>query len=404
MFHASHGIKNYSEGVFKMGLDFSKAKPKAEETQTDTVVIPEQEIEAVTSYDIVADRQQMNTELVNSPEVDAIVSTIEIDNLESIVSFGSEAADEISKASDVVLNSMNMSQLDESSQMLVTLSKIMEKFDIDEIKEDPSLFGRIFGNMKKQLEKILAKYHTMGEEVDKVYVQLKKYEDEIKQSNRKLDQMFDANVEYYHQLVKYILAGEQGCRELEEYIEKRKGDMASTGDNSIQFEITNLEQALMMLEQRTQDLRVAENVAMQSIPMIKTMEFTNMNLVRKINSAFIVTLPVFKQALAQAILLKRQKVQAETMAALDQKTNEMLLKNAANTVETSKMAARLSSGSSVKIETLETTWRTIVSGIDETRRIQDDARKKRVEDQARLETIKTEFNKSYHMPNNNKNN
>lgn len=387
-----------------MGLDFSKAKPKTEETQTDTVVIPEQEIEAVTSYDIVADRQQMNTELVNSPEVDAIVSTIEIDNLESIVSFGSEAADEISKASDVVLNSMNMSQLDESSQMLVTLSKIMEKFDIDEIKEDPSLFGRIFGNMKKQLEKILAKYHTMGEEVDKVYVQLKKYEDEIKQSNRKLDQMFDANVEYYHQLVKYILAGEQGCRELEEYIEKRKGDMASTGDNSIQFEITNLEQALMMLEQRTQDLRVAENVAMQSIPMIKTMEFTNMNLVRKINSAFIVTLPVFKQALAQAILLKRQKVQAEAMAALDQKTNEMLLKNAANTVETSKMAARLSSGSSVKIETLETTWRTIVSGIDETRRIQDDARKKRVEDQARLETIKTEFNKSYHMPNNNKNN
>lgn len=387
-----------------MGLDFSKAKPKAEETQTDTVVIPEQEIEAVTSYDIVADRQQMNTELVNSPEVDAIVSTIEIDNLESIVSFGSEAADEISKASDVVLNSMNMSQLDESSQMLVTLSKIMEKFDIDEIKEDPSLFGRIFGNMKKQLEKILAKYHTMGEEVDKVYVQLKKYEDEIKQSNRKLDQMFDANVEYYHQLVKYILAGEQGCRELEEYIEKRKGDMASTGDNSIQFEITNLEQALMMLEQRTQDLRVAENVAMQSIPMIKTMEFTNMNLVRKINSAFIVTLPVFKQALAQAILLKRQKVQAEAMAALDQKTNEMLLKNATNTVETSKMAARLSSGSSVKIETLETTWRTIVSGIDETRRIQDDARKKRVEDQARLETIKTEFNKSYHMPNNNKNN
>ena len=45
----------------------------------------------------------------------------------------------------------------------------------------------------------------------------------------------------------------------------------------------------MMLEQRTQDLRTAENVAMQSIPMIKTMQFSNMNLVRKINSAFIIT-------------------------------------------------------------------------------------------------------------------
>ena len=378
-----------------MGLDFSKAKPKAEETQTDTVVIPEQEIEAVTSYDIVADRQQMNTELVNSPEVDAIVSTIEIDNLESIVSFGSEAADEISKASDVVLNSMNMSQLDESSQMLVTLSKIMEKFDIDEIKEDPSLFGRIFGNMKKQLEKILAKYHTMGEEVDKVYVQLKKYEDEIKQSNRKLDQMFDANVGYYHELVKYILAGEQGCKELENYIAQRQQDYENTADNAIQLEISSLNNALMMLEQRTQDLRTAENIAMQSIPMIKTMEYSNMNLVRKINSAFIVTLPVFKQALAQAIMLKRQKIQAEAMSELDKKTNEMLIKNAKNTVEQSKMTAKLASGSSIKIDTLEKTWRTIVNGIDETRAIQENARKQRIDDAARLDQIKKEFMETY---------
>ncbi len=176
-------------------------------------------------------------------------------------------------------------------------------------------------------------------------------------------------------------------------------DMETTGDTSIQFEITSLEQALMMLEQRTQDLRTAESVAMQSIPMIKTMEFSNMNLVRKINSAFIVTLPVFKQALAQAIMLKRQRIQADAMAALDEKTNEMLIKNAKNTVEQSKMTARLASGSSIKIETLETTWRTIVNGIDETRQIQENSRKKRIEDQARLENIKTEFNKMYHMPN-----
>ena len=128
------------------------------------------------------------------------------------------------------------------------------------------------------------------------------------------------------------------------------------------------------------------------------MEFSNMNLVRKINSAFIVTLPVFKQALAQAIMLKRQKIQAEAMSALDQKTNEMLIKNAQNTVEVSKRTAQMASGSSVQVETLETTWRTIVNGIDETKVIQENARKKRIEDQARLENIKQEFNKMYHMP------
>ncbi len=377
-----------------MGLDFSKTTTQQQMTAPDT----KNEIEVVEKYDIVADRQHMNETLVNSAEVDALVSTIAVNDLETIVSFGAQAAEEISKASDVVLNSMNMSQLDDSSEMLTTLAKIMDKFDIDEIKDNPGLFGKIFGNLRKQLDKILAKYHTMGDEVDKIYVQLKQYESEIKQSNRKLDQMFDANVNYYHELVKYILAGEQGCKEIEAYIAQRQNDMEATGDNSIQFEIQSLQQALMMLEQRTQDLRTAESVAMQSIPMIKTMEFSNMNLVRKINSAFIVTLPVFKQALAQAIMLKRQRIQAEAMSALDEKTNEMLIKNARNTAEQSKMTARLASGSSIKIETLETTWRTIVNGIDETKQIQENARRQRVEDQARLENIKTEFNRMYHMP------
>ena len=384
-----------------MGLDFSKSSSMATPENTQQVQ-KKDEIEVVEQYDIVSDRQQMNTQLVGSQEVDDIVSTIEVNNLETIVSFGSEVAEEISKASDVVLNSMSMSQLDDTSEMLKSLAKIMDKFDIEEIKENPGLLKKLFGNAKKQLDKILEKYHTMGDEIDKIYVQLKGYESEIKQSNRKLNTMFEANVNFYHELVKYILAGEQACKELEAYIAQRKNDMETTGDQSIQFELTSLNQALMMMEQRTQDLRTAENVAMQSIPMIKTMEFSNYNLVRKINSAFIVTLPVFKQALAQAILLKRQKLQAEAMSELDKKTNEMLIKNAQNTVDVSKATARLASGSSIQIETLETTWRTITSGIEETQRIQEDARKKRIEDQARLEAIKQDFNKQYHMPAQNK--
>ncbi|MBQ8967902.1 toxic anion resistance protein [Ruminococcus sp.] len=394
-----------------MGLDFSKASvPQAAAVPTTNdmptmaaaPVQQDTELSVVEKYDIVADREQMTTELVNSPEVDALVSTIELDNLDTIVSFGAEAADEISKASDQVLNSMNMSQIDETSQLMATLANIMSKFDIDEVKDDPSFFQKLFNNARKQLDKILSKYHTMGDEVDKIYVQLRKYEDEIKQSNRKLNTMFEANVGFYHDLVKYILAGEQGCKELENYIAQKQDELAKTGDNSIQFELQTLNQALMMLEQRVQDLRTAENVAMQSIPMLKTMEFSNYNLVRKINSAFIITLPIFKQALAQAILLKRQKIQAESMAALDQKTNEMLIKNAHNTVEQSKMTARLASGSSIQIETLETTWKTIMNGIEETRGIEAEARKKRQEDKVRLEAIKQDFKAHYDVPQKNK--
>lgn len=389
-----------------MGLDFSKVDATSKDIiDVDNTAVKEVEMSEIDSnmeklerYDVATDAQKTREVYVNTEEVDKLVSKIELNNLDSIVYFGSDVTNEIAKASDSVLNSMSISQINDTGKMMKALSKIMDEFDIEEIKDEPGFFGRLFGNAKKQLEKILDKYHTMGDEIDKIYVRLRGYESEITQSNRKLNDMFDANVEFYHELIKYILAGEQACKELQDYIAKRQADLEATGDNSIQFELTTLNQALMMLEQRVQDLRTAESIAMQSIPMIKTMEFSNYNLVRKINSAFIVTLPVFKQALSQAILLKRQKIQAQAMAELDEKTNEMLIKNATNTVETSKMTAQLASGSSIKIETLEKTWETITNGIEETNRIQEEARRTREEDKVRLEQIKKEFNEKYSMP------
>lgn len=336
-------------------------------------------------------RQGYIDDFKKTGELEKYTAKIEVFDPNSIVKFGSEAAEEVSKSADVVLNGMNIDQINNSGKMLEALDKIMGSFDIDEVKEDKGLLGKLFGNAKKKLEKLLSKYNTMGDEIDKIYTQLKVYEGEIEKSNRNLDQMFNSNLEYYHELVKYIAAGEQGCKELHEYIEQKEQELATSNNVDLQFEISNLRQAENMLEQRVMDLKTAESIALQSIPMIKTMEFSNANLTRKINSAFIVTLPVFKQALAQAMMLKRQKIQADSMSALDKRTNELLIKNAQNTVEQSKQITRMTNTSSVQIETLEKTWNTIVSGIDETKRIQEEAKREREEDSKRLDAIKQQY-------------
>lgn len=374
-----------------MAIDFGK-KP---ETAAVVPVAPQSGVmlakEEPKQYDIVADRQQMTRELTHSPEIDRLTSQISIHDSTTIVSFGGETANQIAKVSDSVLRSTNISQLDDSVVMLSALKKIMDSFDMDEIRKEPSKLDKLLFGAKRSLEKIMQKYVTMGDDVDKIYVQLKQYESEITQANRKLEEMFDTNVEYYHTLVKYIIAGEQALEEIDGYILQRKDELNLTGDSSLQFEIQSCEQARDMLETRVQDLRAAESVAMQSIPLIKTMEYSNLNLMRKIDSAFIVTLPIFKQALAQAIMLKRQRIQADALAALDEKTNELLIKNAQNTVEQSKQIARLSSGSSIKVETLETTWQTIMNGIEETKQIQEEARRQRADARARLENMKQQY-------------
>lgn len=153
-----------------MALNFTR--PAQQPVQTTPAST---EVMEVKPYDIAADREQTTKALAHSPEVEALTATIDVNDPNTIVMFGAQSAEEISKASDVVLRSMSMSQIDESSRMLNALAKIMDQFDLDEIRANPSLFGKLFGNLRKQLDKILAKYHTMGDEVDKIYIQLKQF-------------------------------------------------------------------------------------------------------------------------------------------------------------------------------------------------------------------------------------
>lgn len=348
------------------------------------------QVEKAQNFSIADTSKQLKQELVNTQEIEKLVSTININDSNSIVKFGNDVAMEISKASDQVLNSMNMAQINDSGQLLIHLANIMEQFDSKELTDDGK--KTLFGNLKKQLDKILSKYHTMGEDVDKIYVQLKSYETEIEASNVKLESMFNANIQYYKDLLKYIMAGEQACKELDTYVEDYRKKLEGNPDSgAVAMDLQTLEQTRQIMEQRVMDLKIAENVAMQTVPMLKAMQFSNLNLVRKINSAFIITMPIFKQSLAQAVMLKRQRVQAEAMKALDDKTNELLLKNAENTVYQTKLTTQLAMGSSIKVETLEQTWQTIVNGIDETKKLQEEARTKRAEDAIRLQKLKDDY-------------
>ena len=387
-----------------MGLQFTpgaaaaqQASPEIETaavttaTPAVTPAILDAKIEEAKNFNIVVKTDEIKQQLATSKEIDQLVSTINVNDSSTIVKFGAEAADQISQASDQVLNSMSIEQINDTGVMLKNLAAIMDQFDIKEIQDDkPGLFG----NLKKKLEKILNKYDTMGKEIDKIYVQLKQYEVEIEQANTKLGNMYEANLGYYQQLVKYIMAGEQAVKELDQFIEEYKAKVeANPDDGTIRMDLSNLQQMREILDQRVMDLKIAENVALQTVPMLKTMEYSNLNLVRKINSAFIITMPVFKQSLAQAIMLKRQKIQADSLAALDEKTNEMLIKNAQNTVNQSKMVAAMAANSSIKVETLQQTWQTIVNGIDEVQQIQDQAREKRKQDAVALEQIKSDYKK-----------
>ncbi|RXM72146.1 toxic anion resistance protein [Clostridium tetani] len=350
-------------------------------------------INDVPDFNLEKTTNEVTFKLQNSQEILSLSKEIDLKNVDTIMNFGQSASQEISTFADKILHSIETTSVENSGELLTQLNKIMNKFDVQDFKDKkPGFFEKLFKKTKDSIDALLKKYHTMGGEVDKVYIQLKKYEEEINTSNNTLNEMFNKNMDYYEQLEKYILAGNLV---VDNFKNKVLPELQQKAQNSMeqidQINLSNGQQLLEMLEQRVYDLELAKNVSLQTMPQIKLIQRGNYNLVRKINSAFIITIPIFKQSLTQAITLKRQAVQAEAMSALDEKTNELLLRNAQNTAMQSKITAKLASDSSIKIETLEKTWETIIRGIDETKQIQDDVKQKRIEGTQKLHQIQNQF-------------
>ena len=76
---------------------------------------------------------------------------------------------------------------------------------------------------------------------------------------------------------------------------------------------------------------------------------------------------------------------------MDEKTNELLIRNAQNTANQSVNIARMAGGSSIQMETLRTTYETIKKGIEETKQINNQIAEKRKSDSIELEHMKSDM-------------
>lgn len=327
-------------------------------------------------------------------EVQNLARSIDERDQIHILEYGKEPAVQISRFSDQILGNMRTTKLEDSGELLKQLGRIMDKFDPKDFeKNQGGLFGKIFKKGEKLVEKLFGKYQTMGSEIDKIYVEISKYQQEMVNSTNMLEQMYDQNYQYYLTLEKYVVAGEIKAEEIKSNQLPQLESRAASGDQIASMQLDSLKNAIELLEQRIYDLEMAKMVSLQTAPQIRLLQRGNTKLIGKINSAFVTTIPIFKNGLIQAVAAKRQKLVAESMSELDRRTNEMLLRNAQNISQQSADIARLAGGPSIKIETIEETWNIIIKGMQETKAIEEENKRLRVEGTKRLEQLQDNFKK-----------
>lgn len=330
--------------------------------------------------------------LRKEPEVQNLAKSIDERDQIQVLEFGKEPAEQISRFSDQILGNMRTTKVEDSGELLKQLGRIMDKFDPKDFqKSSNGFFSKLFKKGEKVVEKLFGKYQTMGSEIDKVYVEISKYRQEMVDSTNMLENMYEQNYQYYLTLEKYVVAGELKVEELKNHQLPSLEARAASGDQLASMQLDSLRNAIELLEQRIYDLEMAKMVSLQTAPQIRMLQRGNTKLIGKINSAFVTTIPIFKNGLIQAVAAKRQKLVADSMSELDRRTNEMLLRNAQNISQQSTDIARLAGAPSIKIETIEESWNIIIKGMQETKAIEDENKRLREEGTKRLEQLTQNF-------------
>ncbi|OZU88080.1 toxic anion resistance protein [Virgibacillus indicus] len=316
-----------------------------------------------------------------------LADQIDPSDSQSITAYGTEAQSKLLNFSHSMLDHVQNKDVGEIGDILKNLMKKLEQVNPEELQpEKRGIFSRMFGRISSSVNEILSKYQKTGAQIDRVSVKLERSKDALITDNGMLDQMFDKNRDYFDALNIYIAAGEVKLQELETKTIPELKDKAEASQNQMVYqEVNDMLQFAERLDKRMHDLKLSRQITMQSAPQIRLIQNTNQALVEKIQASILTAIPLWKNQVAIALTLLRQRNAVEAQKQVSKTTNDLLLKNAemlkSNTIETVKENER----GLVDIDTLKKTQEHLVSTIEETLRIQTEGREKR--NQAEQELI-----------------
>ena len=364
------------------------------QTELTPQVIDSQEIQK--TNEILKNTEDYQSRLKKLPEVQALTTELDLQDVNTVVTFGQKSAESISTISDKIFNIVKVPTNKDAAEMMTKLANVMNKFDIKELEKiqaEPTkqgLFQKLKQKIVNELEALISKYDNIGKEVDSISQLLRTYENQTKQDNVTLTELCIANQKYFEELERYIAAADLGLNQIAVHREEvvNRTDISEDQKNAHLQQVDMMSQ---MLVQRQYDLLQAETVARMTVPMLQNMQLTNVNLIREINSAFVVGLPIFKQNLAQAILLKRQAITANSMDQFRTAVNTQLAQNAQYVSAQGKVIAESATKGTFDMKTLRQVYETIKKGTQSAQEIMQKQLKENQEHTKELENMKSEI-------------
>ena len=309
----------------------------------------------------------------------ALAKQIDEKNLQAIISYGAAAQKQLGEFSHQMLSHVQAKDTGEIGDILNDLMERLNETDPNDlVAENQGFFQKFFGKIKKSIYEMQAKYQEVGSQVDKIAIRLDHEKNGLLNDNLSLEQLYQRNKDFFDALNIYIAAGEIKLAELQEILIPEALEKARvTGDQMDVQVVNDLEQFLDRLEKRNHDLKLTRQMTIQQAPQIRLIQNTNQALAEKIQSSITTTIPLWKNQIAIAMTLLRQKDAVTAQRQVSETTNQLIQKNSEmlkiSTIET----ARENERGIIDLETLQKTQKDLIETLEETLKIQQEGRARR---------------------------
>ena len=366
-------------------------------TTTEELTIPGssvfEEIVPGVTKDILA-YEQSDTE--NKVQIDKIIAEIDINDSNSIIHFGSKAQEQLTTVSDRMLEGVKNKDLGSAGGDLNSMVATLRGFDVEALdpNKKPGFFAKLFGKAKPIVQ-FLQKYEDVRKQIDSITDKLDTHKTTLLTDITMLDKLYDANLEYFHNLDHYISAGGEKLTQLDEITIPEKVKVTESSEAVIEAqELRDLRSARDDLERRIHDLRLTRQVAMQSLPGIRLVQDNDKGLVNKINSTIVNTIPLWRQQLATAVAIYRSSDAAETLQAATDLTNDLLEANAENLKDANALTREQLERGVFDLESVKKANATLIDTINESLKIADQGKIMRADAVLQLQECETELRKT----------
>jgi uncharacterized protein YaaN involved in tellurite resistance len=327
-----------------------------------------------------------------SAEITKRMNEIDMDNTNSIVSFGSGAQAELQVISQQMLADVRNKDIGPAGDSLRNIVTTIRGFSVSEldVRRKRSWWEKLIGRAAP-FAQFTAKFETVQGQIDKVTEDLLGHEHTLLKDIKSLDILYDKTLAFYDELALYIAAGTEKIRLLDENdIPAKEAEVqaAPEADQVMKAqELRDLRAARDDLERRVHDLKLTRQVTMQSLPSIRLVQENDKSLVTKINSTLVNTVPLWETQLAQAVTIQRSAEAAAAVRDANDLTNELLTSNAKNLRESNKMIRTEMERGVFDIEAVKQANADLIGTIEESLQIADEGKAKRAAAEAELKKM-----------------